>query len=201
MKIEFKNVTKKFGDEEIIKNFSYVFDDKKTNFIIGPSGIGKTTIMRIILGLEKSYSGEVSGLEGLKKSAVFQDDCLCDNLSVYLNIRLVTGNTDKEGIKNSLEEMGLGEVLNKRARELSGGMKRRVAILRALSADFDTLIMDEPFKGLDRETKEKIMEIVIRETGEKTIILVTHDVEELKFFSKRCSTKVLNMNDVVSKYI
>ena len=201
MSIEFKNVTKKFNKEEVLKDFSYRFEDGKTTFVTGPSGIGKSTLIRIILGLENEFSGDVEGLENRKISAVFQDDSLCKNLSVLLNIKLVSDKVDEQKLIENLSEIGLEDVVNKRVRELSGGMKRRVAILRALSVDFDTLVMDEPFKGLDSETKKKVMDAVIKKTEGKTVIIVTHDIEEYKYFKNSREVQMLNMNDHITKFI
>lgn len=193
MSIEFINVTKKFDDKEVLKNFNYIFEDGKTSFIMGESGIGKSTLVRIMLGLEKDYSGQVKGLEGRKISAVFQDDSLCKNLSVFLNIRLVSDTVNKESIIENLSKLGLEDIVDKRVRELSGGMKRRVAILRALSTEFDTLIMDEPFKGLDLENKEKVMKMVIEKAIGKTLIIVSHNEDEYIYLKKFMSIKKLNM--------
>ncbi len=193
MSIEFINVTKKFDDKEVLKNFNYIFEDGKTSFIMGESGIGKSTLVRIMLGLEKDYSGQVKGLEGRKISAVFQDDSLCKNLSVFLNIRLVSDTVNKESIIENLSKLGLEDIVDKRVRELSGGMKRRVAILRALSTEFDTLIMDEPFKGLDLENKEKVMKMVIEKANGKTLIIVSHNEDEYIYLKKFMSIKKLNM--------
>ena len=197
MNIEFVNVTKKFDKYKVLKNFSYTFEDKKTSFIMGSSGVGKTTLVRIIMGLENDYYGEVKGLEGRKMSAVFQDDSLCQNLSVFLNIKLVSDLISKEKLIRDLSELGLDDILDKRVRELSGGMKRRVAILRALSVEFDTLIMDEPFKGLDSENKEKVMNMIIEKTFDKTVIIVSHNIEEYIYFKKYRNIEILNMKNSV----
>lgn len=195
MNIEFENVSKKFGKEEVLKNFNYSFEDGKTSFLMGPSGIGKSTIIRIILGLEKDYSGQVKGLEKRKISAVFQDDSLCKNLSVFLNIKIVSDNISQKEIVKNISEMGLEDLANKRVRELSGGQKRRVAILRALSVDFDTLVMDEPFKGLDSENKKKVMDIVIEASKGKSLIIVSHDIGEYRYFKRAREINLLDMKE------
>lgn len=197
MNIEFVNVTKKFDKHKVLKNLTYTFEDKKTSFVMGSSGIGKTTLLRIIMGLENDYYGEVKGLEGRKISAVFQDDSLCQNSSVFLNIKLVSELISKEKLIKDFSKLGLYDILDKRVRELSGGMKRRVAILRALSVGFDTLIMDEPFKGLDSENKEKVMNMVIEKTFDKTAIIVSHNIEEYLYFKKYRNIGLLNMQDSV----
>lgn len=193
MTIEMKNVNKSYDNKYILKDFNHTFKKGETTFVTGESGIGKTTLIRMLLGLENEDSGEIKGADGLKKSAVFQDDCLCENLSIYLNIKLVCDDISKEKLKAELEKIGLKDLQDRRVRELSGGMKRRVAILRALCSEFDLLILDEPFKGLDHQNKEKVMDYILKKTENKTLIIVTHDREEEKYFSLRRKCKYINL--------
>ena len=142
---------------------------------MGPSGCGKTTLLRILLGLETADAGTITGLEGRRMSAVFQEDRLCENVSAVSNLRLVNPALSRRAAEAALTELGLGEALSQPVREFSGGMKRRVAILRALLAEFDLLLADEPFKGLDEETKRQTMAYFAEHTRGKTVILVTHE--------------------------
>ncbi|MCC0723107.1 ATP-binding cassette domain-containing protein [Clostridioides sp. ZZV14-6044] len=182
MDIVIENLSKKYNDKVVLDNFNNVFKDDTISFITGTSGIGKTTLIRILMGLEKADSGKIIGISNKKISAVFQDDSLCENLSVLLNIKLVCESLGNSEIEDALEVLDLKGCMNKRVRELSGGMKRRVAILRALLYDFDLLIMDEPFKGLDIETKYKVMDFVIRKMENKSAIIITHDMDDIKYF-------------------
>ncbi|MCC0645138.1 Fe(3+) ions import ATP-binding protein FbpC [Clostridioides difficile] len=182
MDIVIENLNKKYNDKVVLDNFNNVFKDDAISFITGTSGIGKTTLIRILMGLEKADSGKIIGISNKKISAVFQDDSLCENLSVLLNIKLVCESLGNSEIEDALELLDLKGCMNKRVRELSGGMKRRVAILRALLYDFDLLIMDEPFKGLDIETKYKVMDFVIRKMENKSAIIITHDMDDIKYF-------------------
>ncbi|UDN57886.1 ATP-binding cassette domain-containing protein [Clostridioides sp. ES-S-0010-02] len=182
MDIVIENLSKKYNDKVVLDNFNNVFKDNAISFITGTSGIGKTTLIRILMGLEKADSGKIVGISNKKISAVFQDDSLCENLSVSLNIKLVCENLGNSEIESALDVLDLNGCMNKRVRELSGGMKRRVAILRALLYDFDLLIMDEPFKGLDTETKYKVMDFVIRKMENKSAIIITHDMDDIKYF-------------------
>lgn len=182
MDIVIENLNKKYNDKVVLDNFNNVFKDDAISFITGTSGIGKTTLIRILMGLEKADSGKIIGISNKKISAVFQDDSLCENLSVLLNIKLVCESLGNSEIEDALEVLDLKGCMNKRVRELSGGMKRRVAILRALLYDFDLLIMDEPFKGLDIETKYKVMDFVIRKMENKSAIIITHDMDDIKYF-------------------
>lgn len=178
MEIELRNVSKSYGEKQVLKDFSHTFPRGELTCIMGPSGCGKTTLLSLMLGLEAPDQGEILGLEGLKKSAVFQEDRLCENAGAVSNIRLVNPALTKGETEGMLRELGLSDSLRQPVRTLSGGMKRRVAILRALAADYDVLFCDEPFKGLDQDTKTLVMGYFLRKTQGKTVILVTHDKSE-----------------------
>lgn len=176
--IRLDKIYKAYGSNQVLKGFSVVFKAGKTTCIMAPSGYGKTTLLRILMELEQPDSGTISGLEGLRRSVVFQEDRLCDNLSPVTNIRLVCPHKTPEQVKEALTALGLSSCIHQPARELSGGMRRRVALLRALMAEYDLLLLDEPFKGLDAETKAEVMDYTHRSIQGKTVILVTHDPEE-----------------------
>ena len=174
------NISKVFGEKTVLSDFSEVIPGGKTTVIMGESGCGKTTLVNIIMGLEKADSGKISGSPA-KISAVFQDDLLCEDFSAVSNVRAVVGKTlPKEKILAFLNCLGLSSAdLSCPVRELSGGMKRRVAIARATLADSDLIIMDEPFKGLDEDTRRKVIDFVLKETNSRTLILITHDQTEV----------------------
>ena len=121
----------------------------------------------MLLGLEQPDAGEILGMEGRRKSAVFQEDRLCENASAVSNIRLVNPALSKGEAEAMLRELGLGDSLGQPVRTLSGGMKRRVAILRALAAEYDVLFCDEPFKGLDQATKAQVLDYFLARTQAK----------------------------------
>ncbi|MCM1164546.1 MAG: ATP-binding cassette domain-containing protein [Lachnospiraceae bacterium] len=173
------NITKKFADNTVLDNFTHDFPEGKVTAVLGRSGCGKSTLLNILMGLLKPDSGEVVRGENMRIGAVFQEDRLCENLTVSANIRLVTGKRyTKAQIAAELAEVGLGDCADKPVRELSGGMKRRTALLRALLAEYDALFLDEPFKGLDEETKRAVIAYCRRKTAGKTVVFVTHDREE-----------------------
>ena len=178
------NICKAFGDNKVLSDFSHNFAEGKVTAVLGASGCGKSTLLSILMGLCKPDSGEVVKPENCKISAVFQEDRLCENLTVSANIRLVTGKRfSKQKISEELSAIGLSDCGEKPVRTLSGGMKRRTALLRALMADYDILFLDEPFKGLDKDTKLSVMEYCKIHTAGKTVVFVTHDNEECGFLA------------------
>ena len=178
--VEVKHLYKSFGDKVVLRDFSARFPLGAVTAVMAPSGGGKTTLLRILMGLEAADSGTVEGLAGLRQSAVFQEDRLCEALSAAANIRLVNPALSKGEAEAMLRELGLGDSLGQPVRTLSGGMKRRVAILRALAAEYDVLFCDEPFKGLDQATKAQVLDYFLARTQGKTVLVVTHDPEEAK---------------------
>lgn len=182
--ITVKNLNKHFDDKKVIDNFSVVLEEGRITTIMGTSGCGKTTFAMILLGLLAPDSGTVEGLEGKRISAVFQEDRLIEHLSAIENIKLVMGDDpDVDEIKRELAEVELeGALITKPTSQLSGGQRRRVAIVRAMMAESDFICLDEPFKGLDAETKQKVMSYVKRKVEGKTVLLITHDIEERQFF-------------------
>ncbi len=173
------NICKVYGDNRVLTDFSAVIPQGKVSCVMGPSGRGKTTLLRLLMGLETPDSGNILGMTGLRLSAVFQEDRLCENLSPISNIRLACPQRAQRDIAVALESMGLaGGCIAQPVRTLSGGMRRRVALLRALMADYDILFLDEPFKGLDAATKVTVIDETRRRISGKSVLLVTHDPEE-----------------------
>ena len=170
---------KSFGEKSVLRDVSGTLAANRITGLMAPSGAGKTTLLRILMGLEQADSGWIDGLDGLRLSAVFQEDRLCDQLDGVSNLRLVTPSLSRAEARKALEAVGLADCIGQPTRELSGGQRRRVAILRGLLADYDLLILDEPFKGLDRETKQLVIEDTQRRCTGKTALLVTHDPTEL----------------------
>ena len=177
--ISLNHISKSYQGQSVFSDLCLSIPKGEFTAITAPSGYGKTTLLRLLMELEKPDGGTITGLTGQKKSAVFQEDRLCENLSSLTNIRLTASNSDETHILTAMEQIGLYDCAKKKVSELSGGMKRRVAILRALLADYDILFLDEPFKGLDKDTKD----LVIKYTGQhitgKTVIFTTHVHSEI----------------------
>ncbi len=182
MDIIASDISKSFGDNRVLSGFSHTFRAGSITAVMGASGCGKSTLLSLLMGILKPDSGSVDRPERI--SAVFQENRLCENLTVSANIRLVTGKRYSCGeIAEELAKIGLAGCENKAVRELSGGMKRRTALLRALLADYDALFLDEPFKGLDAETKRTVMEYCKGKIRGKTVVLVTHDQGECEYMA------------------
>lgn len=173
-RIILQNISKSYGEKIVLNNFSAEIPLGCVYCITGPSGSGKTTLLRIIAGLECEYEGEVIGSEYLKKSMVFQEDRLCVSITAGSNIKLVNPKLSDSEVLEAMEAVGLGDCFGKSVSELSGGMARRVAVLRAALAEYDILLMDEPFRGLDESARAMtVREVKKRATG-RTVIMVTH---------------------------
>lgn len=181
MDIIIKNLSKSYDKNVVFNNLNLKIKENKTTCIMGGSGVGKTTLLRILLGLEKGDSGSIEGLEDKKITAVFQENRLVENINSIKNIQLAwEEDVSLKKLLYELDQVGLKDFEMHPIKQLSGGMKRRVAIVRALILDFDIVIMDEPFKGLDIELKDKVIEYVKDKTKNKTVIIVTHDINEVK---------------------
>ena len=183
--IELKNIVKKYDNLIVFDQLNLQLRSNCTTAIMGKSGRGKTTLLRLLLNLEKPDSGEILGIESKLLSAVFQEDRLIDNLTIYQNICLPHMHKhsipSRSEVSSALSALDIGTDIDKKVNELSGGMKRRVSIIRAIMSLYDILILDEPFKGLDVKTKEITMQYVKSNTENKTVLLVTHDRTEIDF--------------------
>lgn len=184
--LEAKNLYKSFDGTVVLNDFSYKFD-RGVYVLSEPSGAGKTTLLRILCGLEVADSGTVSKSPQAKTVMMFQEDRLLENLSVRANIMLAIQAHSQEQKQNARERItealcavGLEGTENKPVSELSGGQKRRVALLRTLFANADILLFDEPLKGLDEALKQQVIAFVKPFVESKVVIWVTHTPEEVK---------------------
>ncbi|MDU2422609.1 MAG: ABC transporter ATP-binding protein [Bifidobacterium scardovii] len=198
--LELKNITKSFGDANVLNGISLTLDKGQIMSILGPSGGGKTTLLNIILGITDATSGQILydgedlthvPMEKRGFNIVFQDYALFPNLTAYENItyglRNNPGISSPDEIREMIALLGLEEHLNKKIDELSGGQKQRVALARTLVMKPRLLLLDEPLSALDGVIKEsikaKIKQIV--DQYQLTTIMVTHDPEEACTMSDR----------------
>ena len=167
------NLSKSYDGRAVLENVSFTAPVGLTR-IAGNSGIGKTTLLRILLGLERADGGEVA--PNLRWAAVFQEDRLLEGLDAAGNLRFALGAAyDDSQAKTLLEVLGLGDVGGKKVCDYSGGMKRRLALARALLAPCDALALDEPFTGLDRTSRDAALRAVLRAAEEKIVLLAAHE--------------------------
>ena len=174
-KLEICGLTKRFGEKTLFEDLDLTLAEPAV--LWAPSGWGKTTLLRILMGLEVPDSGTVQGVG--RVGAVFQEDRLCPQLTAVQNVELVLpeGKTQyKTQIASDFQRFGYDkQALALPARKLSGGQKRRAALLRALWAGCDTLLLDEPFTGMDPELVSHAAAAVVRLAARRDTVLVTHD--------------------------
>lgn len=185
--ISLRGVGKSYGTQVVLDGLDLDLPEARTTALMGPNGVGKTTIARVLLGLTRPDAGEILGLDGVSRAAVFQEDRLCSQLTASGNVLLVLDRHVPVGaVDDELEAVGLdAESRAKPVRDLSGGQRRRVAIVRALMADADLIVLDEPFKGLDAEGKTLVMTYVRDRCRRRTTLLITHDAAEADWFGTR----------------
>lgn len=171
--ITFKNVCKSFEGKQVLKDFSSDFPESGILLITGPSGSGKTTLARLILGLAEPDSGVIVKRSD-KISVVFQEDRLIPSLTALENVALVS---NRESAAARLSSLGLSDSLDLLPEELSGGMKRRVAVARALEFGGDILLLDEAFSGLEDALAKQILEKILKEFEGRLVVAVTHRPE------------------------
>lgn len=177
-----ENVTKKYEKNTVLNNFSFSIADREKVVLSGKSGIGKTTLIRLICGLERADSGRLYGYDKREIAYMFQEHRLLPFATAYENVTAVTdANKDADArARDLLEELELGNDLDKMPDEMSGGMKQRVSLARALIYDKPVLILDEPFAALDEAVKRKAAQMISRESVDKTVILVSHNADDYK---------------------
>lgn len=184
MSITLSNICKAYGERRVLRSVTLDIPQGVT-CLMGPSGCGKTTLLRILTGLEAPDCGEITGVPA-RIAMVFQEDRLVDSLTVRANLRLALGGGyDPAGAQALLNELDLPDALRRTVGELSGGMKRRVALARALLYDVPLLVLDEPFKGLDETTARQCMDALARRAAGRAVLLVTHDAQEGDYLHAR----------------
>ena len=187
--IEIQGLCKAFDGQPVLVNWDFSLQKGEHLALMGPSGCGKTTFLRILMGLEQPDSGLIQGLDGLRLAPVFQQDRLCPGLSALANLLLVCPRPtarDRRRALELLEGLGLTETdWNKPAAQLSGGQRRRAALARALLVPADLVLLDEAFKGLDKDTRRQALAFTAAETAGRSLLAVTHDPDEAALLAAR----------------
>jgi NitT/TauT family transport system ATP-binding protein len=183
--IRLRNIDLSFNGKTVFSNLSADLPAEGTTVFRGASGAGKTTLFRLLLGLQKPDGGTITGMEFQKPAVVFQEDRLLSWANALENASL---GSDRQTAERALTALGLQENLLQLPRELSGGMRRRVAIARALSYGGDALFLDEPFTGLDEENKI-IVAREVRRLG-VPVYVITHENDEAALFGEYATVTV-----------
>ncbi len=175
-----EHLTKQFGEKTLFRDLCLTVDGPAV--LWAPSGWGKTTLLRILMGLDTPTAGRVQGVG--RATAVFQEDRLCPQLTALQNVTLVLPGSEKqykEQIEVDFRQLGMDTAaLALPAARLSGGQKRRTALLRALWAPSDTLLLDEPFTGMDPDTLAAAAALLRTRCGTEPVLLATHDREAIR---------------------
>ena len=178
-------IKKAYNDKTVFSDYSLQVDEGSVCSVMGSSGCGKTTLLRLIAGLEKADAGTITGVPD-RIGMVFQEDRLCEELNALDNVRLVLAKNERKNRAQSDERMREHfarvafpeESLTLPVRMLSGGMRRRVAVVRAMMSPGELLLLDEPCTGLDVETGRLVINYVLWERNDRTLVVVTHSEKE-----------------------
>lgn len=165
-----EHIAKSYCGQKVLEDVNRVYRQGECYYLTEPSGSGKTTLLRILAGLTEPDAGTLTGPESC--SMVFQEDRLCEEYSAVKNVELVTGNA--QAAEDALALLLEREVLHRPCSRLSGGMKRRVALVRAMEADSDCVLLDEPFTGMDEETCRRAREYIRSRQKGRILITATH---------------------------
>ena len=190
--MKLNNITKSFASKKIFNSNNIEFKDNKITYIIGESGIGKTTVLRMIAGLDRDFSGEIIKSSD-KISYVFQEPRLFPFVSVYDNIS-ISSLSSKYTVNDVLRLVELEDEINALPSSLSGGMKMRIALARAIYCDGDIFLMDEPFSALDDELKSRILPKIFNCLKGKTVIIVSHNIDE----ANQYADEIINFNTILN---
>ena len=175
-----KNISFGFSEKTVINNFSYTFKAGSIVHITGPSGCGKSTLARLIAGLICPCDGTILNIPS-QISMVFQDDRLCEEFNAVSNVALALNKPKKIDIIENFKKINIDNFISP-VGYFSGGMKRRVAIVRAVMRKSDLIIFDEAFKGLDNKLKYTVMDYVKNNLNGRTAIFITHNEDEINYF-------------------
>ena len=195
MSIIITDLCKTFDDNEVLKNVNITLKDNSIYCLMGTSGIGKTTLLRILMGLEHADSGSISGIDIKSVSCMFQENRLIPDLSAIDNVRIVLrGKPNRQEIRNNLLSILPDDSLDMPVNSLSGGMKRRVALARALSYPGKLIILDEPFTGLDKDTKLNVIDYILKMRNNRTLLIATHGTDDVNLLGAEIIKLDKNIN-------
>lgn len=199
MPVSVRKIEKSFGPKEVLKGVDLILEDGGIYCLMSPSGMGKTTLLRILMALEHPDSGRIEGLGKNDIAVMFQENRLLEWMSAVDNVAVMRHGVHDRELKRELEEnlkLILPEdCLHQPVMQLSGGMKRRVALARAMNFPSKMIILDEPFTGLDRETKLNVIEYIHRMRRDRILLVATHGVEDAALLG----AKVIRLEELLGR--
>ncbi|MCM1253990.1 MAG: ATP-binding cassette domain-containing protein [Clostridium sp.] len=176
-----RNIRKFYDGKRVLDNFSLILKKGGHYCLMAPSGGGKTTLLRLLCGMEKADGGAIEGVPA-RVGMVFQEDRLCESYDVITNLRMAV---KKESVTEEALKLLPEDCLTQSVNELSGGMRRRCAILRAMLSDSDIIVMDEPFTGLDEENRQRAADYILERLKGRTLLVTTHRKEDVELFGAK----------------
>ena len=184
--VRLSHVCKSYGANHVLRDVTLTLDAGSVTCLMAPSGSGKTTLFRVLLGLEPIDSGSVEGLAAGEVSMMFQEDRLCETLTPVENVALVLpSSARRDDVQRELERILPPDCMDRPALQLSGGMRRRVSLARALAYPSRAIVLDEPFTGLDSATKRAVIDFVLDMREGRTLLVATHNKEDLELLGAR----------------
>lgn len=184
--LSLEGLSKSFGDHAVLRGVSLSVDARQPVCLMAPSGSGKTTLFRVMLGLERPDGGTVRGIDEAGWAATFQEDRLSPTLSAVDNVALVLPkHTSRAAVRDLLAEVLPARCLNQPVMELSGGMRRRVALVRALAFPSANVVLDEPFTGLDAATRREVIAFIGRHGRGRNVLVATHGEDDAALLGAR----------------
>lgn len=185
-RIVFDHLDKSYGANHVLRNMCLALEPGEVCCLMAPSGSGKTTLFRVLLGLERADAGSVAGIKAGEISMMFQEDRLCETLTPVENVALVLDpNARRSEVRALLAEILPAECLNQPVMELSGGMRRRVSLARAVAFPSKLVVLDEPFTGLDVATRQRVIDFLLAHQAGRTMLIATHGQDDAQLLGAR----------------
>lgn len=195
MEIIIRDLSKSYGGRPVLSGLNMTFTSQSPCCLMSPSGSGKTTLFRILMGLETADSGSIHFTDDTGRtlpgrpgfSVVFQEDRLCEAFTPLENVRMTAGRSlPPEQIRREMALLLPEESLDRPVSTLSGGMKRRTALCRAILTPSSVLLMDEPFTGLDDAMRRQVIRYLLERLEGRLLLLSTHSQEDVSLLGGKC---------------
>lgn len=184
--VRFDGVRKSYGENRVLRGLNFALEASGMYCLMAPSGSGKTTLFRALLGLESCDAGSIIGVSAGDTSMMFQEDRLCEALSAAENVALVLpGRASRREVRGLLSQILPATCLDQPVMELSGGMRRRVSLARAVAYPSTLLVLDEPFTGLDAQTRRQAIDFLLANRRGRTLLVATHGEQDAELLGAR----------------